>query len=113
LLSAIFSISKTLGPELETLSILNRKERIIFLQSLQKNILNDKISGSISSSNHIYSNSYELQSYRKALSFQFRSIMVASPLLLPNSIVTGISINSISICVSMNSIITQYISSIR
>jgi hypothetical protein len=97
LLSSLFAISRTLGPELEALSILNPDERIVFLRSLQKNILNDKISGRISSGSRIYSDPFELYSYRRALSFQCRSIMSVTPILLPHSIVTGVSVSAISI----------------
>lgn len=96
-LSTTFSIAKSLGPELEILSSLNTSERYQFIYLLKKSIINEKISGRISSKSRIFQDPFELLRYRKGLSMQTRSIMLATAIFLPNSITIGLPINQINI----------------
>lgn len=103
LLSVTQSIAKTLGSELETLSVLNISERLNFLRSLQEKILLDKNFGKISSNSRFFSDSSDLSKHRKGLSMQCRSIMITSPIFSPYSITLGIPISQIDICSILDS----------
>ena len=89
-LSTIYSISKTLGPELEILSNLNITERFHFLYLLKKSIINENVIGRITSKSKIFNDPFELLRYRKGVSLQSRSLMLATSLFLPHSIVMGL-----------------------
>ena len=102
-LTTTFSIAKSIGPELEILSSLNINERYHFLYLLKKSIINEKASGHISSKSKIFSDPFELLRYRKGLSLQSRSIMIATSLFLPHSLVLGLPINKINIDVIIES----------
>lgn len=102
-LSTIFSIAKTIGPELEILSSLNNTERFHLLYLLKKSIINERIAGRISSKTKVFTDPFELLRYRKGLSLQTRSIMLATALFMPHSIVLGIPINQIDINVILES----------
>jgi hypothetical protein len=96
-LSIINSISKTLGPELETLSILNVRERINFLKLLQKKVISTKSPARITSKPHIISDPNELMKHRKGLALQCRSFLIATPIFAPHSLVLGIPISQVTI----------------
>jgi hypothetical protein len=96
-LTTLFSMSKSLGPELEILSSMNTTERLHFLYLLKKSIINEKVAGRISSKSRMFNDPFELLRYRKGLSLQSRSIMLATAIFLPHSIVLGLSINQINI----------------
>ena len=96
-LSVIHAISKTLGPELETLSILNTFERINFLNSLKKKIILAKGPSRIISKPNIMSDPIELLKHRKGLALQFRSLLIATPIFAPHSLLLGLSMNQITI----------------
>nr|YP_009145437.1 maturase [Monomorphina parapyrum]AKL78911.1 maturase [Monomorphina parapyrum] len=96
-LSAIFSLSKTLGPELEILSVLNPTERLIFLREIQKKIINDRGPGKICSKYYTTSDSLKLARHRKGISMQYRSLLVSTSIFASNSIVQGISVKQINL----------------
>lgn len=102
-LSVINSISKTLGPELETLSILNVRERINFLQLLKKKIVSEKGPARITSKPHIISDPNELMKHRKGLALQCRSFLIATPIFAPHSLVLGVPISQVTIDFIINS----------
>lgn len=98
-LSSVYSISKTLGPELETLSILSVQERLNFLNSIKKTILLERVFnvGKVFYSSKIFSDPIELLKYRRALSLQCRSLLIATPIYLTNNLSLGVSINEVDI----------------
>jgi hypothetical protein len=102
-LSAVQAISKTLGPELEILSILNVQERINFLRSLQKKLIVDKTYSSILVNSQKFCDPILLSKHRKGLAMQARSIMIATPLFDTYSIVMGISIGTINLDIILQS----------
>lgn len=102
-LTTVYSLSKTLGADLETLSTLNSRERIYFLQALKKSILNEKVNGNIISNYSTFKDPYLLLKFRKGLALQSRSIMVATSIFLPHSLVTGLSIDQVDLNVILNS----------
>lgn len=100
-LSVIYALSRTLGPDLETLSVLNVHERICFLKDLQLKIISDKSFGKIDFRKRNLNNPSQLMKHRKGLSIQTRSVMVATSLFSPNSIIIGTPIS----CVDLNLIL--------
>lgn len=110
-LSAIYSISKTLGPELETLSALGAQERLEFLKSIKKALLLERIFNvsKVSYTSKIFSDPVELLKYRRALSLQCRSLMVATPIFLTNNLSLGIPIIEVNIDMVLDSCILIWI----
>nr|YP_009144872.1 maturase [Euglenaria anabaena]AKJ83319.1 maturase [Euglenaria anabaena] len=101
--SSVVSLSKTLGPELESFSILTVQERIEFLRTLQKKIIFSKVSSRILSNSQNLYNPNELIKHRKGLALQARGVMVASPIFKTNSIVLGVSVSQINLTCIMES----------
>lgn len=95
--SSLVSLSKTLGPELETLSILNVNERINYLQKTYNNLLKYKGAGKVFSSPNLLYNADNLTKHRKGLAIQCRSILVATPIFSSHSIVQNTSISNITL----------------
>lgn len=102
-LSVVNSISKTLGPELETLSILNARERLKFLHALKKKIIFEKSAARITAKPHILSDHVELMKHRKGLALQCRSLLVAAPIFSPHLLVSGIQISQVTLDFVINS----------
>ena len=102
-LSIVNAISKTLGPELEVLSILNVRERIKYLQKLKENISKEKKPSKINIKPQMISNSTQLLSHRKGLAFQFRAMLSAISIFSPHAIVFGVPVNSITLDLILNS----------
>nr|YP_010700395.1 putative group II intron reverse transcriptase/maturase mat5 [Phacus arnoldii]WCH63577.1 putative group II intron reverse transcriptase/maturase mat5 [Phacus arnoldii] len=96
-ISVIQSIAKTLGPELETISILNVKERIFFLTKIQKKLVSLKGIARICPKNNLLNDPLVLLRHRRGLAVQCRSIMISTPIFSPHSIVLGVSIKEINI----------------
>lgn len=96
-LSSVFAISKTLGPELESLSLLSLSERIIFLRSLYTSVIYQKVPSRLSNSSRIFVDPFELLMYRKGLALQCRSVFSATSIFLPHSLVIGIPIKNVGI----------------
>lgn len=96
-LSVIYAISKTLGPELETLSVLSVHERVLFLKELQSKIMLDRNTGKIDFRQRNLNNPFQLMKHRKGLSIQARSVMVATALFSPNSILIGAPVCSMDL----------------
>jgi hypothetical protein len=102
-LSTIYAISKTLGPELETLSVLSVSERSQFLKDLQKRVILDKSVGKIISKPQLLYDPSLLMKHRNGLSLQTRSIMIASSIFSPNSVAMGMAISNINLQTILNS----------
>jgi hypothetical protein len=102
-LTTLFALSRTLGAELETLSSLNGKERFQFLFNLQNSILNKKISATIISNYRIFNDPYQILKFRKGISLQSRSVMIASSIYIPHSLVIGMSIDHVDLKVILQS----------
>lgn len=102
-LSVIYAISKTLGPELETLSVLSVSERLQFLKDLQKKIILDKSVGKVISKPQLLYSPIELMKHRIGLSLQTRSIMIASSIFTPSSVVMGMAVSNINLQNILNS----------
>ena len=96
-LAAIVSLSKTLGPELEALSVLTVSERLNFLRLLQKKIIFSKILPKVSSHLRNLYDPNELIKHRKGLSMQFKSSMIANSLFSFNSVVQGTSLPNVNL----------------
>jgi hypothetical protein len=102
-LSVIYAISKTLGPELEILSVLSISERLQFLKDLQKKVILDKSVGKVISKPQLLYDPSSLMKHRNGLSLQTRSIMIASSIFSPNSVALGITIPNINLQTILNS----------
>lgn len=102
-LSVVSAISKTLGPELETLSVLSVSERFVFLRDLKLKIALDKSFGKIDFRQRVLSNPSQLMKHRKGLSFKCRSAMVGTSLFSPNSVVQGIPVSLIDLNLILDS----------
>lgn len=96
-LTILQSISKTLGFELPTLSLLNVKERNLFINCLVSRILSNKGQARIYLKDTILLDPKILIKHRRGLSLQARSIMTSVPVFSPHSISFGLSIRDISI----------------
>ena len=102
-LSVVSAISKTLGPELETLSILSVSERFSFLKDLKLKIMLDKSFGKIDFRQRVLSNPLHLMKHRKGLSFKCRSTMVGISIFSPNSVVQGVPISLVDLDLILHS----------
>ena len=102
-LSYVFAISKTLGPDLDTLSLLLPFERLKFLRSLHLSLMHERVDYNCLQASRIFTDPFELMSYRKSLALQCRGIFSATPLFLPHSIVQGISVLNVDISLILDS----------
>lgn len=102
-LSTVFSIAKTLGPELETLVLLSVNERFNYLNNLTEVVINEKVTGRLGSENKIFNDPFELMKYRRGLSLQTRSTLLATAIFLPHSLVLGLSVSQIDFEVIIDS----------
>lgn len=102
-LSTINAISKTLGSELETLSVLSVSERFAFLKELQLKITVDSSLGKIDFRQRVVSNPLQLMKHRKGLSFKSRSVMVANSLFSPSVIAQGVPISLVDLDLILSS----------
>lgn len=102
-LSFIVSISKTLGPELEVLSLLNVSQRIDFLKNLLAKLISEKGPSKISHKSNIFFDSFDLSKHRRGLALQFRSTLIATPIFSPHNIVLGLPINQIDLSIILES----------
>ena len=96
-LTILQSISKTLAFEIPTLSLLNVKERNLFVNSLVSKLLSTKGQARVYLNEVILRDPKILIKHRRGLSLQARSIMTSVPLFSPYSISSGIPIRDISI----------------
>lgn len=96
-LSVLYSISKTLGSELESLSVLDVSERIEFLRILQLRLIFDNGPAKIDFRNQALFNPLEIMKHRKGLAIQTRSVMIANSVFSPSSIVFGFPVSSINL----------------
>lgn len=94
-LSSIYSLSKTLGLELEILSLLNINERLKFLRELQKKLIQQKGPGTIFNNNERLSDPVMLLRHRKGLAMQCRSVLIGTSIFSPHEIAVGIPIENI------------------
>lgn len=96
-LSSIYAISKTLGPDLESLSLLSSNERIHFIRSLHSNLIYNQLSWHLSDFSSVYTDPLQLFSYRKGLALQCRSVFAATPVFLPYSLVLGAPVSNVDL----------------
>lgn len=102
-LNALYALSKTLGVELEVISTLQNNERFNYLRNLQKSISVQRVSSNILSKYKTFNDPYQVLKFRKGLSLQSRSVIVASSIFLPHSIVFGLPIDKVDITIILNS----------
>lgn len=102
-LSYVSAISKTLGADLDTLSLLLPFERIRFLRSLHFNLMYDRVEYKSSHSSRIFVDPFELSSYRRSLALQCRGIFSATPVFLPHSLVQGSSVLTVDLSLILDS----------
>lgn len=95
--TSIFSIARTLGPELELLVSLSVQERFNFLYNILNSLIMDNYGGKLSSEYKVFNDPFELFKYRKALSLKCRSVMLATSIFLPHSITFGTPINHVNL----------------
>lgn len=96
-LSVIQAISRTLGPELESLYALDVSQRFLFLKDLQLKAILYEGPSKLVTKNLGNLNSLEVMKYRKGLALQFRSAMVSNSIFSPNSISFGLPLSSINL----------------
>lgn len=101
--SILYSLSNTLGWELETLSLLNVRERIKFLQNLKRNLIFHVGESRIYSKRSILFDPVLLAKHRRGLSIQFRSLLVSTSIFSFHSIVFGLSIKEINLSIILES----------
>lgn len=94
-LSIISAISKTLSSDSEIFSSLTNMERFTFLFSLKESFFQAK--NYVNTKNIFYNSLSYLRKFRKRLSLQFRSILLSTTLIYPNSISFGLHINNVSL----------------
>lgn len=111
-LTTLFSLSKTLGAELEILSNLSTKERLNYLQILHRDVLHQKVSGNLNSLYTTFNDPYQLLKFRKGVALQSRSIMLSTSVFLPHTLVMGLSIDQVDISMILHSsrLIWNYLS---
>lgn len=102
-LSYLYSIIKTLGYELETLSVLPIKERINFLSSLLKVLLEGKGVCKVNNSSRLLSNPFKLMQHRRGLALQLRSLLVSLPLFSSHSITVGLNVKDLTLSLILDS----------
>lgn len=103
LLSSVFAISKTLGPDLEILSSLSSSERLIYIRSLYFNLINQKVAGNLSTFPRLFFDPFELLKYRKNLALKCRSTFLATSLFLPHSLVLGVPLANVNLEIILQS----------
>lgn len=96
-LSTIQALARTLGPELEILSVLNVYERVLFLKNLQLKIILDQSSTKVYFRDRNIINPLELMRYRKSIASQCRSVLFANSVFSPSSIVFGLPLASLDL----------------
>lgn len=101
--SSAFAISKTLGPDLETLSVLTSQERIQFLRFLHLNLFSDRLKSVSLNKSLVFVDPIDLMIYRKGLALQCRSIFSATPIFLPHSIVAGLPVKNVDLNLILDS----------
>lgn len=101
-LSSVLSISKTLSFEAEVLVNLNSIERFYFLLALKKSLLFES-NFVCQELNSTFFNTSSLKDFRKRLSLQIRSILLASVLAYPGSISLGLSVQQIDLDIIIKS----------
>lgn len=102
-LSILQSIARTLGSELEVLSILNSSERIKFLRDLYFKLLSEKGTSLINTNVCNSSDPISVSKYRRGLALQMRSTMVSVPIFSTHSIIVGLSVREINLDVIIES----------
>ena len=102
-LSILQSIARTLGSELEVLSILNSLERIKFLKDLYLKLLSEKGISLINTNVRNSSDPISVSKYRRGLALQMRSAMVSVPIFSTHSIVVGLSVREINLDIIIES----------
>lgn len=96
-LSSVYAIAKTLGPDLESLSLLSAKERVNFIRSIHSNLIYSQVGFHLSDFSSVYTDPLQLFSYRKALALQCRSVFAATPVFLPYSLILGTPVNNVDL----------------
>lgn len=89
-LSIISAISQTLNYELDILSQLSVEERFYFLATLKKSFIFNQVSFQTL-------NNFSLEKIRYKLSLQFRSSLLSTTFVYPNSLVLGLPINLVTL----------------
>lgn len=96
-LSFVYAIAKSLGRDLDTLSVLSLSERISFLRSVHLNLVHHRVQDNISRNNCLFPDPFELLVYRKNLALQCRSVFCATPVFLPHSLVIGVPVKNVDL----------------
>lgn len=103
--SFVYAIAKTLGRDLDTLSVLSLSERISFLRSVHLNLIHHRLENNNYSynNNSVFSDPFELLVYRRDLALQCRSVFCATPVFLPHSLVIGVPIKNVDLSLILES----------
>lgn len=102
-ISYLHSIIKTLGYELETLSVLPVRQRLKFLSSLLETLLENKGISRINTNFRLLSNPTNLIQHRRGLALQLRSLFASVPLFSSHSITVGLTVSEINLSSILNS----------
>nr|YP_009538683.1 maturase [Phacus pleuronectes]AYQ93677.1 maturase [Phacus pleuronectes] len=101
--SILRAISKTLGSELEIISVLNNKERLFFIKEMENKIANSFSSGKIYSNKIFLFDPILLLKHRLGIALQFRNSFLSTALFRPNSLVVGLSLKEINLQIVLES----------
>lgn len=102
-LSVYYSISQTLGFDLELLLSLSIYERLVFLLKMEETILKYKGSAKVFSEFSFILDPVSLESHRKGLALKCRSVFLLSPIFSPTSLVVNIVLSEVNILLLLES----------
>lgn len=102
--SILRAISKTLGADLEVISVLNNRERILFIKQIEKKIVNSFTSGKIYSNNLFLLDPVLLLKHRLGIALHFRNLIFSTALFHPSSLVIGLSLKDIGLQIILESV---------
>lgn len=102
-LSVYYSISQTLGFDLELLLSLNVFERLLFFIKLEQTILRYKGSSKVFSELNFVLDPISLLSHRKGLALKSRTIFLLSPIFSPTSLVVNILLSEVDLSLLIES----------
>lgn len=102
-LTMLYSIAKTLGPELEIISSLGFVERVCFLKKLKTRLISELGAGVVKRKTYDLLDPVALSKYRRGIALQARSLMISTSLFSTHSLVSGISVKEIDLNVILDS----------
>jgi hypothetical protein len=102
-LSFVYAVTKSLGRDLDALSVLSSSERINFLRSLHFSLIHQRISKTDLNSHSLFSDPFDLMLYRRNLALKCRTVFSSTPIFLPHSLVIGVPVKNIDLSLIVES----------